>query len=41
MELLIGSLFTRALTGDRSPNPWPEPAVGTVLTGLRSPGKQR
>jgi AcrR family transcriptional regulator len=35
MELLIGSLFTRALAGDRSPHPWPERAVDTVLTGLR------
>jgi len=34
MELLIGSLFTRALTGDRS-IPWPERAVDTVLAGLR------
>ena len=33
-------LFTRALTGDRSPSPWPERAVDTVLTGLRLPGKQ-
>lgn len=35
MELLIGSLFTRALAGDPSPHPWPERAVDTVLTGLR------
>ena len=35
MELLIGSLFTRALTGDHSPNPWPERAVDTILAGLR------
>jgi AcrR family transcriptional regulator len=35
MELLIGSLFTRALAGDRSPQPWPERAVDTILTGLR------
>jgi AcrR family transcriptional regulator len=35
MELLIGSLFTRGLTGDRSPHPWPERAVDTILTGLR------
>jgi len=39
MELLIGSLFTRALAGDRSPHPWPERAVDTILTGLR-PGQQ-
>ena len=38
MELLIGSLFTRALTGDRSPRPWPERAVDTILAGLR-PGR--
>ena len=38
MELLIGSLFTRALTGDRSARPWPERAVDTLLTGLR-PGQ--
>ena len=38
MELLIGSLFTRALTGDRSPCPWPERAVDTILAGLR-PGQ--
>jgi len=37
MELLIGSLFTRALTGDRSPRPWPERAVDTLLDGLRTP----
>jgi hypothetical protein len=35
MELLIGSLFTRALAGDRSPHPWPERAVDTLLAGLR------
>jgi len=38
MELLIGSLFTRALSGDRSPHPWPERAVDTILAGLR-PGQ--
>jgi len=38
MELLIGSLFTRALTGDRSPCPWPERAVDTILAGLQ-PGQ--
>jgi AcrR family transcriptional regulator len=37
MELLIGSLFTRALTGDRSPRPWPERAVDTLLAGLQTP----
>ena len=37
MELLIGSMFTRALTGDRSPHPWPERAVDTLLAGLRTP----
>jgi len=37
MELLIGSLFTRALTGDRSARPWPERAVDTLLGGLRIP----
>jgi hypothetical protein len=39
MELLIGSLFTRALTGDRNPNPWPERAVDTLLGGLRVPAR--
>jgi hypothetical protein len=37
MELLIGSLFARALTGDRSQHPWPERAVDTLLHGLRPP----
>ncbi|HEX6527843.1 MAG TPA: TetR/AcrR family transcriptional regulator [Streptosporangiaceae bacterium] len=35
MELLIGSLFTHALTAERSPHPWPQRAVDTILTGLR------
>jgi AcrR family transcriptional regulator len=34
MELLVGSLFARALAGDRSPHPWPERAVDTLLPGL-------
>jgi AcrR family transcriptional regulator len=34
----IRSLFTRALNGDRSPCPWPERAVDTILAGLR-PGQ--
>jgi hypothetical protein len=34
MELLIGSLFARALAGDRSPTRWPERAVDTLLSGL-------
>jgi AcrR family transcriptional regulator len=37
MELLIGSLFTRALAGDRSSQPWPERAVDTLLAGLQLP----
>jgi len=36
MELLIGSLFARALAGDRSPRPWPDRAVDTLLAGLRT-----
>jgi AcrR family transcriptional regulator len=39
MELLIGSLFTRALAGDRSPHPWPERAVDSLLVGLRNPAR--
>jgi hypothetical protein len=35
MELLVGSLFARALTGGHSPRPWPECAVDTLLDGLR------
>jgi hypothetical protein len=37
MELLVGSLFARALAGDQGPHPWPERAVETILAGL-TPG---
>jgi AcrR family transcriptional regulator len=37
MEMLIGSLFARALAGDRSREPWPERSVDTLLRGLQDP----